>query len=494
MATRRCASTHAVRPTAGAACLALALALLPPAEPASAAGGVVRNGLTKPGTSGVLRVVAVAADRYGVWSVQHGDPYDRQQDQARTVGDREPPPPAGAGPACADNPAPTDCYRALGVNHPDANPSAADGHAHHHAGDSAIVVGEVSGFLAGDTILVGSPYCNMPRLGMTCARWVPGFGYVEEQPAGEIAHITSITGSGHGPGILRLHEPLAADHRPGEQVVKLPTVYLGQDMQVAVSNEALFDTDPVPFGPLTVRATLVPPQGRRSPWDPAVRRSLAVLGTKTVYEQQVEGPGGVTTFFVPREITAHATVGRTFDLRTDDSWYTVEVVARDPSGHVVQDGALRFKINPIAIASLVADPSRILPFDRVLATGLLRDASSPAALARRVENVDVDVVVRKPRGTRSFRVRSCYDYDASAADICGADPFLGQGNMHGNFFVQIGGTACNSRNPGHCTNPSRATRGMTDTQDAGQYRVEARVRRVVPAVLAATTFDVALIA
>lgn len=467
------------------AALLLTLLTLMAPVPAPAAGVVV-NELSAPGTSGLIRVVAIAADKKGVYRTQHGDPNDPAQDPARTVGDV--PRIEDGGPGCSAA-ATSDCFRTLATNEAAVNPSAADGHAHYHAGDTAIVVSDVSLFRTGDTITIGTTTCNMARLGMTCERYLPGFGMVREQPTGEIVAIEGgdIGPGAHGPGVLRLSHPLAFDHGPGEQVVKLPTVYPGQDMRVDVPNGALLIGA---AAPLHVRATFVPPQGSRFPWDPDFRRPLAKTGSKTVFEQIVHGPDGVTSFWLPREITSTTTTGRTFSIDGTDSWYTVEIVARDGAGRVVQDGVLRFKTNPLAIPFVDADPQRVFPGNAVQIAGRVRDGFSAATLARRVEDIDVSVVVQKPRGSQSFKASSCYDSEPSADDICGGDALGATPNMHGNFVVRMGGSRCNEENLGICMRGDVYGR-MGDTQDRGTYTVTATVRGVTPAVRATTTFRVA---
>ncbi|HVL90050.1 MAG TPA: hypothetical protein VM841_07435 [Actinomycetota bacterium] len=471
-----------------AVALLLALAGLPalaPLAPASAAGITV-GGLSEPGTSGAIRVLSIAADKRGVYRPQTGDPNDRSQDPSRTVGDV--PSIGDGGPGCAPVIS-TDCFRSLAVNEASVNASATDGHAHYHAGDTSIVVTEVKHFRAGDTIMIGSPHCNYARLGLTCERYLPGFGMVREQPTGEIVAIEGgdVGPSVHGPGVLRLSHPLAFDHRPGEQVVKLPTVYPGHDLRIDVPNAALLGSHPPP---LHVRATFIPPQGSRIPWDAGFRRPLARATSKTVFEQIVHGPDGTTSFWMPREITYTTTAGRTFSIDTEDSWYTIEIVARDGGGRVVQDGVARFKTNPLAIPFMTTDPQRVFPGNAVQITGWVRDGFSPATMSRRVEDIDVNVVVTKPRGSQSFKASSCYDSEPGPDDICGGDPFGATPNQHGNFNVRMGGTRCNEENLGICMRGNIYDR-MGDTQDRGTYTVTATVRGVTPAVRAVTTFRVA---
>ena len=469
--------------------LLLALASLPvvaPLQPAAAAGVVVGD-LSATGTSGAIRIVSIAADKTGAYRTQRGDPNDLAHDPSRTVGDVARV--EDGGPGCSPIEPARDCFRTLAINEEAINPSAADGDAHYHAGDTAIIVTDTKMFRAGDTIMIGSPNCNFARLGMTCERYLPSFGMVREQPAGEIVAIEGgdLGPSVHGPGVLRLSHPLAFDHDPGEQVVKLPTVYPGQDMRVDVPNAALLADH---AAPLHVRATFVPPQGSRFPWDADFRRPLAAAYSKTVFAQVVHGADGITSFWLPREITYTTTVGRTFSIDGDDSWYTIEIVARDGAGRVAADGVLRFKTNPLAIPVLSADPARVVPGNAVQITGWVRDGFSPATLSRRVEDLDVNVVVAKPRGSQSFKASSCYDSEPGADDICGGDVLGATPNMHGNFSVRMGGSKCNEENLGVCMRGD-VTGRMGDTEDRGTYTVTATLRGVTPPVRATTTFRVA---
>lgn len=470
--------------------LLLALAGLPalaPTSPAIAAGGVAVGELSAPGTSGAIRVVPIAADKTGRYRSQTGDPSDIAQNPSRTVGDV--PRIEDGGPGCSPAEPSKDCFRTLAANEESVNASAADGHAHYHAGDTSIIVTDTKHFRAGDTIMIGSPHCNYARLGMTCERYIPGFGMQREQPTGEIVAIEGgdLGPAVHGPGVLRLSHPLAFDHLPGEQVVKLPTVYPGQDMRIDIPNQAILG---VHVAPLYVTATFIPPQASRFPWDADFRRPLAAAYSKTVFVQSVHGPDLTTSFWLPREITYTTTTGRTFDIGSDDDWYTVEIVARDESGRIRNDGILRFKTNPLAIPFMTTDPKRVFPGNAVQITGWVRDAFSPATLSRRVEDIDVNVVVAKPRGSQSFKASSCYDSEPGPDDICGGDVYGATPNNHGNFNVRMGGSRCNEENLGICMRGNVYDR-MGDTQDRGTYTVTATIRGVVPAVRATTTFRVA---
>lgn len=474
----------------GLVAMLLALAGLPaaaPTSPAVAAGGIVVGNLSAPGTSGAIRVVAVAADKTGRYHTQTGDPSDAAQNPSRTVGDV--PRVEDGGPGCAPAQPATDCFRTLAINDPTVNASAGDGTGLYRAGDTAIIVTDTKMFRPGDTIMIGSPHCNYARLGMTCERYLPGFGMIREQPTGEVVAVEGgdLGPGAFGPGVLRLSHPLTFDHHPGEQVVKLPTVYPGQDMRVDVPNRVLLGSHPAP---LRVRATFIPPHGSRFPWDADFRRPLAAAYSKTVFEQIVHGPDGTTSFWLPREITYTTTVGRAFSIDSDDSWYTIEIVARDGAGRVVQDGIVRFKTNPLAIPFMTADPQRVFPGNAVQITGWVRDAFSPATMSRRVEDIDVNVVVSKPRGSQSFKASSCYDSEPGPDDICGGDVFGSTPDNHGNFNVRMGGTRCNEENLGICMRGNIYDR-MGDTQDRGTYTVNATVRGVTPAVRGTTTFRVA---
>lgn len=427
---RRQAARRAVLATVG-----LLAAVFAGLAPAGADGA---RDLTPPGALGDIRIRPVALQPDGSVAPVTGDPKFAFTNPNRTVGDVEPPPPTGNGVGCADPSGPDDCARTLAVNDPALNASAGDSHTHYHPGDRWIVVNEVHSFAKGDTILIGSPSCNFVVLGSTCRRYRPGYGFHSEQPAGEVAHVVGgDAGKGlTGPGALQLRDGLRSGHPEGTSVVKVPTAYTGQQLQVAVPHWALLGNSP---GPVTVTASLIPPEGSHDPTFDQTR--LPVDHTHPdLYERIVTAPDGNGTFFIPRTMTRTATIGPGFDIRTPDTWYSVVITARDPLGFPVASGIARFKLNPVAMLNLRIDRTRTYPTYPVAIFGALRDATSPAALNRPVEDAAVEVMVTKPDDTRKgFYANSCTDNDPTAETVCGGDEAGYDKRHYGEFKIHVGG-------------------------------------------------------
>jgi len=496
------------------------------------AGAVAHNNLSFPGTSGKIRVHSIFQDRTGATLQQKGDQNDATTNPNRTVGDVPLNPSNESNTPCT--PAPADCLRTLGVNDPAVNPSASDGHAHYHTGDTSIIVNEVAGFKKGDSVMIGSPYCNFAFLGLTCKKFIPGFGIVDEQPTGEIVTVVggNVAPGDHGVGVLELGgagltndvcptpAPLApCAHLEGTQLTKLPTLYQGQQMRVDIPHVDLLDCDILLTtcnpNDVVVTADFTPPQGSHDPSFPS--RPLALNrddanGPFAALVFAACGPApcgsGYFSFYIPKEITGNATIGSTFNVNKTDTWYTVEVKALDATdGHVVADGVVRFKLNPASIVDLKAENPRrpgvstFFPTESVEITGAVRDNSSPASLYRPVEDVIVDVDVTRPDGsTTRYPVTSCVDTDPTPGDVCGGNIFRSQPNGHGKFLVTFGGPSglflalnpqtatCNSGI--EC--PFVVVGSMLDTFDTGTYDVLATLRNYDPVVSAPTTFDVAI--
>ncbi|HVL90052.1 MAG TPA: hypothetical protein VM841_07445 [Actinomycetota bacterium] len=517
------------RPLLALTALAAMIAVTGGVVPAAA---VTHNNLSFPGTTGKIRVHSIFQDNLGATKQQVGDTKDPTTNPNRTVGDVPVNVSNQFNTACT--PAATDCLRTLAVNDPAVNISAADGHAHYHTGDTKIIVNQVAGFRRGDSVMIGSPYCNHAFLGLTCKKFVPGFGIVDEQPTGEVVQVVGgdIAPGNHGVGVLELGgagltndvcptpAPLApCAHLEGTQVYKLPTLYQGQQMRVDIPHADLLDCDILLTtcnpNDVTVTADFLPPQGSHDPAFP--RRPLALNRDNPNGPFAAEVPAtcgptpcgaGYFSFFIPKEITGTATIGNTFNVNKTDTWYTVEVKAIDSTdGHLVADGIVRFKLTPAALVELKAEnPTRpgvtkFFPTESVEITGAVRDNSSAAALYRPVEDVIVDVAVTKPNGsTRRYQVTSCVNTaPAGATDSCGGNVFRSQPNGHGKFLVTFGGPSglhlgsnptCNPSSITTCL--SRVVNGMLDTSDTGTYDVLATLRGYRPTVSASTTFDVAI--
>lgn len=533
------------RPLLALACLAALIASMA-VVPAQA---VVHNNLSMSGTTGRIRVRPIFQERTGATQLQRGDQRNVVTNPNRTVGD-VPEVKGGQFPSFCD-PAPADCLRLIAPNDPTVNPSAADGHAHYHTGDKFLIVNEVAGFRRGDTIRIGSAYCNFPTLGPTCKKFIPGFGLVDEQPLGEDAHVVGgDTNPGdRGVGVLELRDGLAntvcptaslygpCAYEAGTVVAKLPTLYQGQQFRVDINHTDLLDCDTTAFPPIScnpndvaVSATFLPPQGSHDPSFPS--RPLALNrdnpnGPFAAVVPAACGPAscgaGHFSFYIPKEITGTATIGRGFNVNTPDTWYTVEVTARDTiTNAIVADGVVRFKLNTVAIFDLKAEnpqspgDNTFFPTESVEITGGLRDnTSAPAFAGRPVEDVIADVTVTRPDGsTASYEVTSCVDTDPTPADQCGGNIFRSQPDGHGKFMVTFGGPQgvfVNTGIPGiiTTTGPKSTTCNdeqtfiiipcvgalftMTDTLDTGTYDVEVSLRGYIPEVTATTTFDVILI-
>lgn len=352
------------------------------------------NNLSKPGTTGDIRVRPITPGGPSGFRYNIGDG-SAKQNPNRTVGDV----PVIAANACTAVAPGQDCFRTLGVNGPfQPTPPAWDGHTHYHPGQTKVVINERKFFQKGDTILIGSQYCNHAFLGYTCKRVVDGVLF-DEQPVGEVNYIVAGVGTGIvGPGVIDLAFPMLAHAKDlngidiafteGTQVTKLPTVYPGQLLRVEVSDEDLrgeFDftqdnagpggapsvgednvlppgedcpgpCDGIPdFRGVDVTAELIPPGC--DPGDEDCRRPLSDKfnpKTEQDFHHFVEpSDSGITGWIVLQNISGVGTIGRTYDSNTPDTWYTVEVTARlvDQDGfirdQIVSDGLLRWKPNPI---------------------------------------------------------------------------------------------------------------------------------------------------
>lgn len=502
----------------------MALAAMIVASGLTPAAAIGHNNLSGPGTIGRIRVRPVMQERPGATAYQYGDVKDFATNPNRTVGDV---PAINGTPSNWTSPCrlvTSDCLRVAGNNDAAINASAADGHTHYHAGDNKILVNDTAGFRAGDTILVGSPYCNHAFLQLTCKRFVSGFGMVNEQPTGEVAYVVGgdISVDDSGPGVLELASGLTAEHPEGTQIAKLPTMYQGQQAQVDISHADLLNCSLAPpagcnANNVAVRAWFIPPQGSHDNSFP--RRPLSLNRENPTMTSAVLAASCATTacgtgnfsFFIPKEITGTGTVGKGFSVDTTDTWYTVIVEARDVvTNSLVADGISRFKLNPTAIVDLNAANPRtpndheFFPMESVEITGGLKDNSNFQALSKRpVEDVIVNVTVTKPDGSSgTYRVTSCVDNDGTfLTDACGGDIFGGQPNQHGRFQVTFGGpqgvnllgkgTTCNEE-----TNIIVPCIGalftMLDTFDTGTYDVLASLATYAPPVTATTTFDVVI--
>jgi hypothetical protein len=362
------------------------------------------NNLSQPGTTGDIRVrpITPGGPQGFHYNIGDGSP---KQNPNRTVGDV----PVVAANACTSVAPGQDCFRVLGVNGPFQ--PAWDGHTHYHPGQTKVVINERKMFQKGDTILIGSQYCNHAFLGYTCKRVVDGVLF-DEQPVGEVNYIVAGVGTGiSGPGVIDLAFPMLAHGKDingidiafteGTQVTKLPTVYPGQLLRVEVSKEDLkngFDFTQDNFGPggvpsvgedtrtgpgcpttpatqfpdlaedkpgsgdcipdykgVDVTAELIPPGC--DPGDEDCRRLLSHKGNpQTVQDfHHFVGPSdsGINGWTVPQNISGVGTIGRSYDSNTPDTWYTVEIIAHlvDQDGfireQIVSDGLLRWKPNSI---------------------------------------------------------------------------------------------------------------------------------------------------
>ncbi len=507
-----------------------ALATLIVATGLTPARAVSHNNLSAPGTTGKIRVRPQFQDRTGATKLQAGDPKDASTNPNRTVGD-VPKLPGDLNPSPC-TPAPADCLRLAGNNDAAVNASAADGHTHYHVGDTTLIVNEVAGFRAGDTIQIGSPHCNYVSLGLTCKKFIPGFGLVNEQPTGEVATVVGghVGIDDHGVGVLELASGLTLEHIEGSQIVKLATGYQGQQFRVDIPQVDLLNCDLLfstcNTNSVEVRAWFLPPQGSH---DPAfARRPLFLNRDGKSFSALVPAacgiPGGCGagffSFYIPKEITGTGTIGKTFSVDTPDTWYTVIVTATDVvTGGLVADGVQRFKLNPAAITELkaVADPrsgrTEAFPMESIEITGAVRDNTSAIGLARRpAEDIIVDVKVTQPSGSSStFQTNSCVDTDPTPADVCGGGLLGENPDGHGKFIITYGGpqgvflslglTTTGPKSP-TCNDESSlfglipcagAVFTMMDTFDTGTYDVLASLRGYKPAATASTSFDVVLL-
>jgi hypothetical protein len=429
------------------------------------------NNLSQPGTTGDIRVrpITFGNNPNGYhYNIGDGSP---KQNPNRTVGDV----PVVAANACTSVAPGQDCFRVLGVNGPFQ--PAWDGHTHYHPGQTKVVVNERKFFQKGDTILIGSQYCNHAFLGYTCKRVVDGVLF-DEQPVGEVNYIVAGVGTGIvGPGVIDLAFPMLAHAKDingidiafteGTQVTKLPTVYPGQLLRVEVSGEDLrngFDFTQDNFGPgdscstteippvpgcgdgipdyfgVDVTAEMIPPGC--DPGDEDCRRLLSHKGNpQTVqdfHQFVVPADSSIHGWTVPQAVSGVGTIGRSYDSNTPDTWYTVEVIAHlvDQGGfireQIVSDGLLRWKPNSIDFDildcandgiggadddDLCARPKTQIPGGRVDIRGRVVDNSNFAARDRRVENVIVRTVVTDPDGGRTvLRSNTCFDTDGDASN------------------------------------------------------------------------------
>lgn len=503
---------------AGRAALALAavaLAVLGGVVPARAIGALQINNLSSLGTQGEIRARSVFQDGTGATRLQTGVPADPRTNPNRTIGD-----------AVAAAPFNTGGPRFLGNN-----PFAGDGHTHYHAGDTKLLLNDVTGFALGDTILVGSPNCNFAFRSLNCKSSVP---FANEQPYGQVVHVVGGAIGQVGPGLLEISPGLTGAPQceidygfgpcamiEGVQVAKTPTVYQGQQLRIDIGHAALVNGSP---NPVAVTADFVPPQGSNDPSYP--RRPLTLnrdtAATSAILSNTCPCGSGFFSFYVPKEIFVTQTIGNTFNVDLGHTWYQIIVTARDTvTGDIRADGVLRLKPNAVAITEFAPDRDPIEVTSAVNLRGRLRDNTSAAALTRLpVEDVIVDVVLTKPSGMQSvYQTTSCVDTDPGPADRCGSDPFGAPGqNGHGAFQIRVGGlqglfvgipgigqSTLNCSGQVILSQPSTYPRllnvpgcalapvlSTTDTLEPGTYDVLATLRGFAPPVARATTFDVVL--
>lgn len=452
------------------------------------------NNLSQPGTTGAVRVrpiTPVSPNNTAGFAYNVGDG-SAKQNPNRTVGDV----PVIAANQCTVVAPGVDCFRLLGFNGPFQ--PAWDGHTHYHPGQTKVVVNERKFFQKGDTILIGSPYCNLAFLGHTCKRVVDGVLF-DEQPVGEINYIVAGVGTGIvGPGVIDLAFPLLPHAKDingidiafteGTQVTKLPTVYPGQLLRVEVSDLALlngFNFAQDNFGPggapgadlvpdyqgVDVTAELIPPGCDAG--DEDCRRLLShKVNPQTMQDLHhfvASADSGITGWVVPQAVSGVGTIGRSFDSNTPDTWYTVEITAKlvDQDGfirdQIVSDGVARWKPNPIDFDvmdcandglggpdddDLCTSPKVQLPGGRVDIRGRVVDNSNASARDRRVENVLVKTVVTDPDGgTTTLRTNTCFDVDGNpnnTQDNCSVRfPTKPKAeNHHGEFQATVGAGQC----------------------------------------------------
>lgn len=492
---------------------AVAITVLGGVLPAHAIGALTHNNLSFLGTQGEIRARSIFQDGTGASVLQTGVPTDSRTNPNRTVGD-----------AVAAAPFNTGGPRFLGNN-----PFSGDGHTHYHAGDTKLLLNDVTGFALGDTILVGSPNCNFAFRSLNCKSSVP---FANEQPYGQVVHVVGGDIGQVGPGILET-TPLtgqpqcATDYAfgpcamiEGVQVAKTPTVYQGQQLRIDIGHAALVNGS---ANPVAITADFIPPQGSNDPSYP--RRPLTLnrdtTATSAIISNTCPCGSGFFSFYVPKEIFVTQTIGNTFNVDLGHTWYQIIVTARNTvTGAVVADGVLRIKPNTVAITAFAPDKDPIEVTEAVNLRGRLNDNTSAAALALRpVEDVIVDVVVTKPSGVQStYQTTSCVDTDPGPADRCGSDPFGTNPHGHGAFQIRVGGlqglflgipgigqSTLNCSGQVILANPATYSRLLNvpgcalapvlsaiDTLEPGTYDALATLRGFNPPVARATTFDVVL--
>lgn len=498
---------------AALALAAVGVGIIGSVVPAHAIGALTVNNLSFLGTQGLVRARATFNDGTGATVLQQGVPTQPATNPNRTIGDN-------VLPMTFNTPG----LRTLGNN-----PFAGDGHTHYHAGNTQLLVDDVSAFALGDTVLVGSPYCNFAFRALNCKAGVPA---ANEQPLGQVVHVVGGDIGQSGPGLLEISPGLTANPQcaivggfgpcaliEGSRVTKMPTVYQGQQLRIDVGHADLLYGSP---NPVAVTADFIPPQGSNDPSYP--RRPLTLNRdtglTSAIVSNTCPCGSGFFSFYIPKEIMVTQTIGNTFNVDLGHTWYTIVVTARDTvTNQVRADGVLRFKPNAVAITQFEPDQQTIEVTQAVNLRGRLRDNTSAAALTRLpVEDVIVDVVVTKPSGVQSsYQTTSCVDTDPGTADRCGSDPFQ-TSNGHGTFQVRVGGLQglfvgipnvpsstlnCSGQvkplqpntYPALLNVPGCALAPVLsamDTLEIGTYDALATLRGYNPPVARSTTFDVTL--
>ena len=112
---------------------AVAISVLGVAAPARASAAMQFNNLSSLGTQGEIRARSVFQDGTGATVLQAGVPTDPKTNPNRTIGDAV----AAVATPALNTPGP----RLLGNN-----PFAGDGHTHYHAGDTRLLINDVTGF------------------------------------------------------------------------------------------------------------------------------------------------------------------------------------------------------------------------------------------------------------------------------------------------------------------------------------------------------------
>ncbi|MHB8510890.1 MAG: hypothetical protein ACYDCC_01820 [Actinomycetota bacterium] len=299
---------------------------------------IYHNNLSFPGTTGLIRVRPVVQDNKGATHLNSGDPNIKDGNPNTTIGDGPYAPPTISQISSNFYSQPCtgssfDCVRVLANNDPSVNASATGGITRYNPGDTAIIVNDVAGFQKGDTLLIGSPYCNFPTLGNSCKKFLPGFGVVNEQPAGEVVHVAGGDVNSSGVGVLQLLEPLTQTHLEGSQVTKLPTLYQGQQFRVDIDYAALLNCD-LAFttcnfashkdpntgativddpGNVNVTADFIPPEGSHDPAFPSRPLPLSRDNQNGPFTTSVPGDCHPTFTTVPK-VSGTATGGSTTSL------------------------------------------------------------------------------------------------------------------------------------------------------------------------------------